>query len=160
MYQSDPLLDSPYAHMLPSWLNSQLVIAIVPSSDKVFGSKNTLGSLSNVSCTYKTLKQGDTYELQCNDWMDTIITFGSANRYFCRSSIYLRVERNTNILGNPITVLDDHEYPDVPCRMPNMVWWWHSEHRQMLWSFLSQDPLTTYMNLIPIKLYYKILNSS
>lgn len=51
VHQSDPLADKPNAYMLPSSLNLLIVIAMVPSSDKVFGSKNTLGSLSNVSCT-------------------------------------------------------------------------------------------------------------
>lgn len=55
--------------MLPSSLNLLLVIAMVPSSDRVFGSKNTLGSLSNVSCTYKTLKKDIVYKhiVVCND---------------------------------------------------------------------------------------------
>lgn len=51
VHQSDPLADKPNAYILPSSLNLLIVIAMVPSSDKVFGSKNTLGSLSNVSCT-------------------------------------------------------------------------------------------------------------
>lgn len=55
--QSEPLLDNPYAKMLPSTLKLLLLIATVPSSERVLGSRNTLGSLSRVSCTYKTLKK-------------------------------------------------------------------------------------------------------
>lgn len=55
--QSEPLLDNPYAKILPSSLKLLLVIATVPSSERVLGSRNTLGSLSRVSCTYKTLKK-------------------------------------------------------------------------------------------------------
>lgn len=54
--QSEPLSDNPYAKMLPSSLKLLLVIATVPSSERVLGSRNTLGSLSRISCTYKTLQ--------------------------------------------------------------------------------------------------------
>lgn len=52
--QSDPLLLRPYAIIFPSFENAVFDNEIVPSSDKVLGSKNTLPSDSKLSKMYKT----------------------------------------------------------------------------------------------------------
>lgn len=110
--QSEPLLDNPYAKMLPSSLKLLLVIATVPSSERVLGSRNTLGSLSRVSCTYKTLKK---YPLSWGLLMYTYTrnlnyTFGFANQYFYKSNIFRHVWQGTNILENPTIASNDREY--------------------------------------------------
>lgn len=59
--QSEPLAERPYANVLPSSVNRDPDSATVPSSDSVFGSRNTRGSPSRLSCTYRTLGEHTPY---------------------------------------------------------------------------------------------------
>ncbi len=52
--RADPLREIIYAKYLPLLENENPERATVPSVDRVFGSKNTLGSASNDSWTYIT----------------------------------------------------------------------------------------------------------